>query len=346
MRIAHIIWALGTGGAETMLVDIANVQCETENVVIAVVTDLIDNRLLTKINPQCEVRLFNRKKGSRNLMPWIKLNLFLCRYRPDIIHFHLEGMRKMVLNPAPKVFTIHNVHTSRVEYPKYDALYAISDGVKNYTRNQGYDATIVWNGIHTESIKSKESVGHSSGNVCRMVCVGRLFTPHKGQDVLVEALGIVQKGGIENFHLDIIGDGESRAQLENQVAELGLKDKVTLLGQRDRAYIYEHLCDYDLFVLPSRSEGFGLSVVEAMCAQVPVIVCDQEGAMDVIDGGTLGRSFQTGDARSLSEQIKAFLSAGADAAQIEKAYQYAKKNFDIRRTANRYIEEYKKVIRK
>lgn len=346
MRIAHIIWALGTGGAETMLVDIANVQCEAEDVAIAVVNDWVDDTLLAKISPQCKVRLFNRARGSRNLVPWIKLNLFLCKYKPEIIHFHLDGMRKMVFHPAPKVFTIHNVHTSGVEYPKYDALFAISDGVKKYTRSQGFDATTVWNGIHTESIKSKTSLEYSTGNVCRMVCVGRLFTPHKGQDILIDALGMVQKSGNENFHLDIIGDGESRVQLENQVVELGLKEKITLLGQRDRTYIYKHLCDYDLFVLPSRSEGFGLSVVEAMCAKVPVIVCDQEGAMDVIDGGALGRLFKTGDAESLAEQIEAFISAGSDAAQIDKAYQYAKENFDISRTAHRYIEEYKKVIRK
>ena len=346
MRIAHIIWALGTGGAETMLVDIANIQCETEDVAIAIVLDMVDETLLKMIYSRVTVRLFNRKKGSRNLMPWIKLNLFLRGYKPDIIHFHLDGMRKMVLYPAPKVFTIHNAHTSGVEYPKYDALYAISDGVKNYTKQQGFDSTTVWNGIHTENIKQKAVSGYKTGDVCKIVCVGRLFTPHKGQDILVEALGLLKQQGIVNYHLDIIGDGESRGMLEKMVNERGLNEYVSLIGQRDRAYIYEHLKDYDLFVLPSRSEGFGLSVAEAMCAGLPVLVCDQEGAMDVIDGGRLGMTFKTGDSQSLAERIAEFLEKGTNDVLAGEACQFARKHFDISHTAKQYIEEYKKVLRK
>ncbi len=346
MRIAHIIWALGTGGAETMLVDIVNAQVEMESVSVSIVNDMVEDVLLRKIDGRCCVRLFRRKKGSRSLMPWIKLNLFLFKFKPDIIHFHLDGMRKMVFHPAPKVFTIHNVHTSGIEYPKYDALYAISDGVKNYTLQQGFDATTVWNGIQTKSIKRKAGKEYKGDGICKIVCVGRLFTPHKGQDVLVQALGKLKEQGLVNYHLDIIGDGDSRGQLETMISELGLQNYVTLLGQRDRTYIYEHLCDYDLFVLPSRSEGFGLSVAEAMCAKVPVLVCDLEGAMDVIDGGRLGMSFKTKDSISLANQIASFLKNGVDEQQAEDAYSYAVEHFDISQTANRYIEEYKKAIKK
>ncbi len=344
MRVAHIIWALGTGGAETMLVDIANIQCETENVAIAIVLDMVDETLLKKIDSRVTIRLFNRKKGSRNLMPWIRLNLFLHSFKPDIIHFHLDGMRKMVFHPAPKVFTIHNVHTSGLEYPKFDALYAISDGVKNYTRQQGFESTTVWNGIKTDAIKPREGEQYKKGMLCKIVCVGRLYTPHKGQDILIDALHLLKQKGVGCFHLDMIGDGESREALERQIAQYAMNTQLTILGQRDRTYIYQHLCDYDLFVLPSRSEGFGLSVVEAMCAKVPVIVCDQEGAMDVIGGGKYGRYFATGDADSLADQIDALLEKGADDNQIEEAYQYAIVNFDINWTAKRYLEEYRKVI--
>ena len=346
MRIAHIIWALGTGGAETMLVDIVNAQVETEAVSVSVINDVMEEDLLKEIDGRCCVRLFHRKKGSRSLIPWIKLNLFLYKFKPDVIHFHLDGMRKMILHPAPKVFTIHNVHTSGIEYPKYDALYAISDGVKNYTLQQGFDATTVWNGIQTKIIKRKASEGYHGAGICKIVCVGRLYITHKGQDILIQALGQLKEQGVTKFQLDIIGDGESRCQLETMISKLGLQEYVTLLGQRDRTYIYEHLCDYDLFVLPSRSEGFGLSVAEAMCAKVPVLVCDLEGAMDVIDGGRLGMSFKTEDSISLANQIAGFLKSGTDEQQTEEACGYAVGHFDIGQTAKRYIEEYKKVIKK
>lgn len=345
MHIVHIIWSLGTGGAETMLIDIINSQVKTESVALAVVNDIVEENLLNKIDSCCLVCLLRRKIGSRSLIPWIRLNLFLFKFRPDIIHFHLEGMRKMVLHPAPKVFTIHNVHTSGNEYRKFHALFAISDGVKEYTKKQGYETVTVWNGIDTKTIRQKSAIVYRPGDVCKIVCVGRLFTPHKGQDILVQALDLLREKGCLNFHLDLIGDGESREQLQELVEKEGLREYISFLGQKDRSYIYSHLCDYDLFVLPSRSEGFGLSVAEALCAKVPVVVCDLEGAMDVIDGGRLGMSFKTGDENSLAEQICTFIKYGEEESVINDACQFAIDHFDIRQTAQRYIEEYNKVLR-
>lgn len=344
MRIVHIIWGLGIGGAETMLVDIANEQVKTNEVAIAVVNNTVDDVLRQKISGKCVVKLCGRKKGSRSLMPWIQLNVFLYRFRPDIIHFHLEGMRRMVFHPARKVFTIHNSYTSGKEYPRYDALFAISDGVGARTAEQGFHSKTIWNGIKTGAIKVKQSKETDHHHHCKIVCVGRLFTPHKGQDVLVEALGKLKKRGVSRFHLDIIGEGESRVYLENLIHQQGLDGYVSLLGQKSRDYIYEHLCDYDLFVLPSRSEGFGLSVAEAMCAKVPVLVSNLDGVLDVIDGGRLGLIFEAGNADNLAEKLLFFITKKKNESQIEEAYAFAKCHFDIHTTATHYLEAYKSII--
>ena len=344
MRIAHIIWGLSTGGAETMLVDIANEQVKTEEVAIVIVNNTIEETLFRKIDSRCVIRLCNRKVGSRSIVPWIKLNVFLLKYSPDIIHFHLEGMRKMVLHPAPKVFTIHNTHTSGREYSRYHALYAISDGVKDYTLNQGFLSTTVWNGINTDIITTKAGVQYKAGEICHIICVGRLFTPHKGQDILLDALALLLSEGEHRFHLDLIGEGESRGTLEKIIRKKSLQKEVKLLGHKDRGYVYQHLADYDLFVLPSRSEGFGLSVAEAMCAKVPVLVSDLDGVLDVINNGAYGQTFKTGDAGDLALKIKAFITKGEDVNMIQRAYSYARDQFDIKKTARRYIEEYKKVL--
>lgn len=344
MRIVHIVWGLGTGGVESMLVDIINEQVKTEIVAIAIVNDIVEPGLLNKLDNSCKVFQAGRKKGSKSPIPWLKLNWYLFRYKPDIIHFHLEGMRKMVFHQAPKVFTIHNIHTSGREYPKYDALYAISEGVKNYTGSQGYKAITVWNGIDTKTIEQKDSQWYQGVGICKIVCVGRLYTPHKGQDILIEAIKIVLEKGIVNFHLDLIGDGESRSMLEESVLKWGLNEKVTFLGQKGRGYISQHLCEYDLFVLPSRSEGFGLSVVEAMCAKVPVIVCDLEGVKDVVESGNYGDIFKTGDPNSLAQAIICFLNKGAVPQKLNEAYSFARNHFDISITARRYVEEYRHVL--
>ena len=342
MKIVHIIWGLTTGGAETMLVDIVNEQVKRESVAIVVINDLINQALFEKIDKRCFVKLCRRTVGSKSFCPWVNLNVFLWRYHPDIIHFHLEGMRKMVFHPAPQVFTIHNMHTSGIEYPKYKALYAISDAVKRRTKEQGFESTTIWNGIHPSQIVVKKDFDVIRPSY-RFVCVGRLYTPHKGQDILIHALEILKKKGLYNYHLDIIGDGESRGQLEMLIKSLGLNDFVTLLGHRDREYVYSHLSDYDLFILPSRSEGFGLAVAEAMCAKVPVLVCDLEGPKEVIQEGKYGLFYRSEDVKDLALKLQNVIEYGISVA-IDEASAFAMENFCIEVTAQKYLEEYHKVI--
>ena len=344
MRIAHIIWALETGGAETMLVDIANEQVKTEQVAILVVNDMVNQSLADKVDNKCLFRIFGRKLGSKSLTPWIKLNAFLWKYSPDVIHFHLEGMRRMVFHPAPKVFTIHNTHTSGSEYPRYKALYAISDAVKIFTENQGYKAITIYNGIYSDKIKQR-ILPLQKCTRYKIVCVGRLYSPHKGQDLLIEAVANLKKRGVTGLQVDFIGDGESKKDLMRLVQEYGLDSEITFLGSKNRDYVYNHLCDYDLFVLPSRSEGFGLSVAEAVCAKIPVLVSNLKGPMEVIDYGKKGMVFNNGDAISLANKLFDFWKDGIDIDTIEEAFLYVKNNFDIRKTAKNYVEEYQKAIK-
>lgn len=344
MRIAHIIWALETGGAETMLVDIINEQVKSQEVALLVVNDLYNVKLLKKIDSRCKVKLFRRRIGSKSLIPWLMVNLFLWRCRPDIVHFHLEGMRKMVFYPVPKVFTIHNMHTSGVEYSRFAALYSISDAVRRKTKAQGFDSQTIWNGIYSNKVLARQTPSNMDLPHFNIVCVGRLYTPHKGQDLLVRALSILKNKGLNNFHLDIIGEGTSRSELENLVSELDLQDYITFAGQKDRDYLYKHICCYDLFVLPSRSEGFGLSVAEAMCAKVPVLISDLDGPMEVIDNGNLGLHFKSEDVEDLAAKIELFFNGGIKYDVIEAAYEFACEHFDIRKVAEKYITEYRKIL--
>jgi glycosyltransferase involved in cell wall biosynthesis len=340
MRIAHIIWGLETGGAETMLVDIINDQVKTESVALLVVNDLVNQSLSDAIDARCTVRFLKRKVGSKSLLPWIRLNLFLFKFKPDIIHFHLEGMRKMVFYSAPKVFTIHNMHTSGVEYTKYKQLYAISDAVRQRTKEQGFDSITIKNGLHTQDIAVKKALPETVLPYYHLVCVGRLYSPHKGQDILIKALVLLKAKGFTQFHLDIIGDGESRGELEKMINDSGLSHEISLLGKRDRKFVYSHLCDYDLFILPSRSEGFGLTVAEAMCAKVPVLTSDLDGPMEVIGKGAFGFSFRSGDIKDLADKIENVFNNGIQI-DVNAARDYAIKNYDIEATSRQYLKCYR-----
>ena len=90
-----------------------------------------------------------------------------------------------------------------------------------------------------------------------------------------------------NAELWIAGEGPSRPELESLILSLGLGDRVRLLGFRDD--VRSLLGEADLFVLPSHSEGFGITLVEAMACEVPVLASNVGGAGEVI--GELGEAY-------------------------------------------------------
>lgn len=345
MNIVHVIWSLGTGGTESMLADIINEQVQTNRVSVIILNDLISDDILKRIDKKCQIYFCNRKVGSKNPLPLIKFNLLLWKLSPQIIHCHMDNLGRFIkLRRAAKVVrTIHCAMGDGRDNKYYDKLYAISEGVQKYTLMQGYESTVVYNGIRTELISVKCN-GTLFANPVRIVNVGRLQKV-KGQQVLVEAAQKLINMGYKKFSIDLIGDGENRTALEILVEQLGLKKYVNLLGMRDRNYIYSNLKNYDLYVQPSLSEGFGLTLSEAMTAGIPVITSDQEGPLEVIGHGKYGLCFKTDDALDLAKKIAYFMD-NPSCVDTSSARIFIKENFDIKKTASRYIEEYHKLQNK
>lgn len=115
----------------------------------------------------------------------------------------------------------------------------------------------------------------------------QISTYQKGQDILIEAIFILHQKGFKNISVDFIGDGESKDFLKELVKSKQLENQIHFLGSKEQSYIFSHLKEYDLFVQPSRKEGFGLTVTEAMVAKIPVLVSDQEGPMEIIKMGNM-----------------------------------------------------------
>lgn len=345
MRIAHVVWSLTTGGIETMLVDIVNEQVKYCKVWIFIINNHYNKELLLTINPKVNVILFNRKPGSKNVIPLVKLNLSLLRYRPDVIHCHLANLSRVIWLPFKKVLTIHNTHSNPEFWGSFNKLFCISKAVKNYAATQGFpNGVVVYNGIHTDVIPKRTLPFPDIRKTCKCVCVGRLH-PMKGQDVLIEAVNIlVNKRKKTGFLLDLIGDGESKSELQALVCKYGLEPNIHFLGKQQREEFYPKLKDYDLFVLPSVSEGFGLTLAEACAAKIPVITCDLEGPMEVIANGRYGCSFEAGNANSLADALVNHIERGINVEQVEGAYNYVRSHFDVRATACEYVKRYEQVL--
>lgn len=116
----------------------------------------------------------------------------------------------------------------------------------------------------------------SGGDCCRLLYLGRL-TPKKGPMMLIDA---VSRIGGEGWVLDIVGDGPMRGELEDKVGSLGLERRVLFHGHSDAAAQWISRCD--LFLFPSRDEGMGLSLAEALAAGTPALASDIPASRELV----------------------------------------------------------------
>lgn len=149
-----------------------------------------------------------------------------------------------------------------------------------------------------------------------IVGAGRLV-PDKGFDTLIKAFSEVAAN--HDVSLVIYGDGPDRERLESLVASLGLKERVSMPGAvRNFA---EEAQRARLFVLSSQYEGCPNTLIEAMCAGVPVVACDCSpgGARFLTCGGTIGGSIvPVDDADAMAEAISWMLDNRERAEELGK----------------------------
>lgn len=130
-----------------------------------------------------------------------------------------------------------------------------------------------------------------------VVCVGTIG-PRKNQSLLVEALRRI--GGAANIHLWIVGDGDSGG-LQAAIAAMGLDRRIHLHGYSRAARAIA--AGADVLVLPSRSEGQPLSILEAFCDGTLVLVSDIPELTELVDDGAIGFTFHADDAGSLASAL-------------------------------------------
>jgi glycosyltransferase involved in cell wall biosynthesis len=129
--------------------------------------------------------------------------------------------------------------------------------------------------------------------------IGRLV-PQKDYPTLLSAFSSVLKS-MPNTDLYVVGEGHLQKDLIELSKSLGIKDQVHWIGKTE--YIKEFLSKIDLFILPSKYEGFGLVLLEAMVAKKPVIAANNSAIPEVL-GKIYEGLFSTGDVNALAQQIK------------------------------------------
>jgi glycosyltransferase involved in cell wall biosynthesis len=173
-----------------------------------------------------------------------------------------------------------------------------------------------------------------SGSPFRLVTVGSLAQLYKAPEVLIDAIGICVRDGI-NLNLVIVGDGKHRPELETRARSLGLGERVHFLGQLPSGEsVRSELDRADLFVLPSRQEGLPRAMIEAMARALPCIGSTVGGIPELLP---LEDLVPAGDGAMLARRIREVVSDPARMAQmsarnLEKAKEYREGTLRTRRS--------------
>lgn len=122
----------------------------------------------------------------------------------------------------------------------------------------------------------------------------------KGMDLVLPAFAKLYRRD-PSLHLLVVGDGSLRPSMEQQAQELGVSEAVTWTGRCDQARLQAAYDRIDLFWMPSRSEGFGLSALEAMARGCAVVAARVGGLPELLQEGQAGRLVEPDSAPALAE---------------------------------------------
>jgi glycosyltransferase involved in cell wall biosynthesis len=165
--------------------------------------------------------------------------------------------------------------------------------------------------------------------------VGNLV-PKKRHVLAVEALGQLQ-----DVDLVIVGEGPERGRIEARARQLGIADRVRLLGRRAQECLPEIYSAADLLVHPSSREGWPNVLLESMACGTPVVAGNFRGVEDIITEPSAGRILPEATPASLAAAIRELLHAGPMRAETRR---YAE-TFDWNSTSRGQIELFSEIMR-
>lgn len=281
MKVLHFIASTGMGRGE-VYVDLVNELCKNIEIILLVPKNVLYKE---RIDEKIELIEYNAYDSRRNPLLLIEILWKIKKANPDIVHTHFAKASQIFyfvnkfLN-LPHVATKHNPRKGKI-FNKIPNVIAVSKGVKESICND--NVKVIYNGI-----KPIEVFPQNRDNLFTILAVGRL-DKIKGFDILIKGCAKLDF----TFRLHIIGDGEERKNLENLIAKLGLKDKISLLGFRKD--IPQLMSNADMVVMSSHSEGFSLVMVESFFYAHLFVSTKVSGATEILDERFLFDGFKFSD---------------------------------------------------
>lgn len=353
IKILEILPDIGSGGAERLVLDICRLIDKSKFEILLVslygessCADIYRDSLK---NIRC---VFLDKKPGIDFSMISKLKRLIRNEKPHIVHSHLYATlyaaAAALLCRVPRI--IHTVHTlaqnelgflhkkliSYFYHHQKLVPVAISPAVARsiaevYKLQPGKIVTIN-NGVDlSRFLNYRDKIPHDD---IRFISVGR-FSKDKNHRLLINAFSKVHKAYPSTF-LYLLGDGVLKPQIEAQISELGLSDCVFSPGVMQN--VEDYFKESDIFVLSSDYEGFGLVLIEAMSAGLPVVATKSGGPQDIITDGVEGYLTEVGNEAMLAERMVSLIESASTRTDMSLKAISRAADFDISKTVLQYEE--------
>jgi len=343
------------GGAEVNLSRVlAHLPRSIDVTVVGVHDEVVD--WLASHRPGTSTMVLPAIRDRGDVVGMLRHRAMFQRLRPDVLQFNLSsasscqwailaattlrGVRRVVIENSPMAtWSASSSRLKQLTSKRLAAHVAVGDRTgRLIEQGSGLPAdsiSTIYHGVPDVGREPVERPGPTT-----LLTVAR-HDPVKGVDVLLEAFALVPPP----TRLVLIGDGSESDALRRRCSELGLDDRVEF-----RPLPWEHRASdvmwaFDGLVLPSRLEGFPVTIVEAMLAGLPVIATDVGSVDEAVRPGETGWIVPPEDPPALAAAI-AELVADPPAAAVmgERARELADVRFTIAATIDSYLALYRRVL--
>lgn len=301
------------------------------------------------------VYFLHRKEGHKHFKYLFSLLKIIRKHHVQLIHTHDFGTKywgaacKLFCPSLKLVFTAHN--TSPINrYPLLNRLLhrhlidsniVISETINAlFTDHNIHNTFRIPNGIDIRKFNCPPR--KSEPNILHLVNVARIVPGIKGQDTLIKALSLCKHHNIP-FQCSFVGEvlpchQQDLANLQKMAEQYGLSQYIYFTGPSSE--IPALLKQYDLFILPSRKEAFGLAIIEAMACGIPVIASNIEGPAEIIQNDQNGMLFEVDNETELFNKIRfAYLHRETLFKMAQQAY-HDSQSYSIEHTLSLHLQLY------
>ncbi len=258
---------------------------------------------------------------------------------PFQLNFLKDAFKKFTLNKVSKIITVseENAKVLKKLYPKHSKKISVIHNGLDLTWWQSQLLRFT----NEDRKEVKEKIFKAKEDTLIITTIAELHE-RKGLKYLIEAMPSLTSE-FPNIKLVIIGEGNTRPNLENQIKKLNLEANIILLGRQKE--IPKLLKSSDIFALPSLREAFGLVLTEAMFIPLPIVATKVGGIPEVVVDKKTGLLVDPKDPQSLAKALRTLISDPKKrAAFASTGFSRVIKNFDAKRMAEEYGKAYNSII--